>query len=399
MPTFEQEYKRKQADRAMASKLSPSERMRLNAQREQEALGAGSSPVSRGPNALQQFLSPAADFSEELVVGAADAMDRIPGAKNETLQNLIRIGAALPGELARSLPNPLSVVAQFGADQGRQLADSAEGFINSRPPVAPPAPPSSGSAVPYVPQGITPEGRSAGPKVDWAGDVRGGASTTGGPRNALESSDLGKRFGLRMGAGGDDVSARQNFLANGTDAGAGMMDYGPQNVGGDNWVNALNANLDDDYAQRQNAQMVARADQDEMSRQSQIVNAMKQEAAQQKTMIEAQQAAQMAQFFRETGMIGSPQVMAEIAKITQREQVGNDLQQGLEQIQMRAQQQLQQLLRPGVDQNDPAIQKLIGDIARKAKEEERSLLLISGARSGNNKVDASKLMAEEPQGY
>lgn len=193
--------------------------------REAEMVGAsGAEAVApqRRKNAVRRFLSPSADFAEELVVGAADALDRIPGAKSRTLENAIRIGAAFPGEVSRALPQG-SAVVRWLAEKAVPAIESARNWVNSEeappqpatvPPGAPAAtavPVGQAPAGPYVPKGVTPEGRQAGMKVSGqngpAGDgVTSGASSTAFPDTSSRADDLRSRFGFSFSSPGHVVS-------------------------------------------------------------------------------------------------------------------------------------------------------------------------------------------------
>lgn len=282
MATFEQEYKRKQADRLATSRMSPADLVRENALREQRALGAS-------------------------------------GSESVTPLN------------TRSMP-----------------ADEFQGI------------------------------------GQWTPKVQ--ASEVEQPQNALSGYPGLKSFSFKDPGHQVSEAERQNSaFGNGKGTDLGMMDYGPQNVGGDNWVNALNANLDDDFVQKSNAESVMRAEQDEFSRQAQIVNALKQQAAEQKMAIEMQEQNDLSRF-------GPPQLRVEMAKIENRRRLAERLGSMIQNIQQQAQGALDRLYADGVDPNDPAIKTMADEIRREALRQESLALQTIGFEGGDLKIDADKMI-------
>lgn len=227
------------------------------------------------------------------------------------------------------------------------------------------------------------------------------------PRNALSATSEGARMGFKLGtatADTDDAAARKGFLSRGYKSTlhdpTGDARAARNAARGEGEMQEVPTRAQSEQERNYLAAQVKPFEDQELRRQEQIVNALRQEAARQKMEIEAQDAAQKQRFFEETGAIASPQVMAEMTKIQQRERVSEDFQKGLGEIQEQLQLQLRQLLRPGVDPNSPEIQRAIAKLEAKAAAAERNLMLISGVRSGTARQNADKMMMpQEPEGY
>lgn len=124
---------------------------------------------------------------------------------------------------------------------------------------------------------------------------------------------------------GKNEGAVRNFLKGGTDVSGQFEDYIPEGGSGGDYLKIMARDATNDARSDYNQRVVGQQQEQDAMRQAQVQNALQQEAAQQRMAIQAQEAAQQEQFFRTTGIVPSPQAMAEFAKQRNRQETTSQL--------------------------------------------------------------------------
>lgn len=215
----------------------------------------------------------------------------------------------------------------------------------------------------------------------------GGAGQSQSANNAL-----GDEYAAD-GGGWTEVKAdkrveQQNFLSNPTDLSSQFIDRAPErNTGGD-YLKIMARDNQNAAAEDYNSRVVAKIQAEEASRQAQIANALRQEAAQQKMAIEAEDARRMQEFFAATGAVPSPQAAQEYLRQVGRQRASSQFMEAIKGLIVQKENEYKRLFQ-GYE-NTPeaelpaAIRMQAAALDRKYADIENKMAMAAGMQAGTN---------------
>lgn len=128
---------------------------------------------------------------------------------------------------------------------------------------------------------------------------------------------------------GDKRVEQKNFLANPTKSSDQFIDRAPESNTGGDYLKIMARDNQNAAVEDYNSNVVAKTQAEDANRQAQVQNALRQEAAQQKMAIEAEDAKRMQEFFAATGATPSPQAAQEYLRQIGRQRASSQFMEGI----------------------------------------------------------------------